>query len=433
MTGRFDDGIRHVTTPLTNWARNVTFQAARVHRPTSVGELQSIVAGSSRLRALGTGHSFSAVADTTGDLVSVAGLPRSVAVDAERATVTTSAGVSYGELAGLLHAQGWALPNLGSLPQISVAGACATGTHGSGRRLGCLATSVSGLQMVRPDGELVTISRGDADFSGTVVALGSLGVVTTVTLDVVRTFEVRQVVYVGLPDTTVAERFDDVMDSAYSVSIFTDWRSGVARVWRKDRVGLDAGDFAPDWLGATASLVPSHPVPGVDPASATEQLGAPGPWHERLPHFRVDFTPSSGDELQSEYLVAREHAPAALEALAHVSEQVAPALQICEIRTVAADDLWLSMAHGRSSVALHFTWVDDHVAATAAIVAVEQALEPFGPRPHWGKLFGTPPEAVAERYERLPDFQRLRRQLDPTNKLGNEFVDRYLGDPRETR
>ena len=174
-------------------------------------------------------------------------------------------------------------------------------------------------------------------------------------------------------------------------------------------------------------------MPGVDPASATEQLGVPGPWHERLPHFRVDFTPSSGDELQSEYLVAREHAAAAFEALAHVREQVAPALQICEIRTVAADDLWLSMAHGRSSVALHFTWVDDRVAATAAIVAVEQALEPFGPRPHWGKLFGTPPEAVAERYERLPDFQRLRRQLDPTNKLGNEFVDRYLGDPRETR
>jgi alditol oxidase len=419
-----------VTPPLTNWARNVTFQASHVHRPTSVGELQEIVAGSSRARALGTGHSFSTVADTTGDLISVGELPRSVSVDAEQSTVTTSAGMSYGELAGLLHAQGWALPNLGSLPQISVAGACATGTHGSGRRLGCLATSVSRLEMVRPDGELVTISRGDTDLSGAVVALGSLGVLTNITLDVVPTFDVRQMVYVGLPQTTVSERFDEVMDSAYSVSIFTDWRSELSRVWRKDRVGPDDLDFEPEWLGATAASVPSHPVPGVDTASATEQLGVPGPWHERLAHFRVNFTPSSGDELQSEYLVAREDGPAAFDAIHRVREKVAPALQISEIRTVAADDLWLSPAHGRSSVAVHFTWVDDGAAAGAAIGTVERALAPFDPRPHWGKLFTVAPEVVRERYEHLADFQRLRATLDPTNKLGNDFVDRYLGDPR---
>ncbi|MDX6231537.1 MAG: alditol oxidase [Nocardioidaceae bacterium] len=420
-----------MTQPQTNWARNVTFQAARVHRPRSIGELQEIVAGSDRLRALGTGHSFSTVADTTGDLVSVVDLPRAVSVDAERATVTTGAGGSYGELAGFLHAAGWALPNLGSLPQISVAGACATGTHGSGRRLGCLATSVSGVQLVRPDGELLTFRRGHADFAGAVVALGSLGVVTALTLDVVPTFDVRQVVYLGLPHATVSERFDEVLDSAYSVSVFTDWRGDTARVFRKNRVGVDDvadGDFAPDWLGATAATVPSHPVPGAETAGATEQLGVPGPWHERLAHFRVNFTPSSGDELQSEYLVAREHGAAAFDAVHAIGAQVAPALQICEIRTVAADDLWLSMASGRDSVALHFTWFDDVAAATSAIVALERALEPFAPRPHWGKLFAMAPEVVRARYERLPDFQRLRGQLDPRNKLGNEFVDRYLGD-----
>jgi xylitol oxidase len=258
--------------------------------------------------------------------------------------------------------------------------------------------------------------------------LGSLGVVTAVTLDVVPTFDVRQVVYDGLSRATIAERFDDVLDSAYSVSILTDWRSESTQVWRKDRVGLDDGDLGPEWFGGKAASVPSHPVPGVDPVSATEQLGVPGPWHERLPHFRVDFTPSSGDELQSEYLVAREHGAAAFEALDRVREQVAAALQICEIRSVAADDLWLSMANGRASVAWHFTWVDDGAAASAAIGAVEQALEPFGPRPHWGKLFTTPPEVVRERYARLADFQRLRRAFDPMNKLGNEFVDRYLGE-----
>jgi alditol oxidase len=413
--------------PLTNWARNVTFQAARVHRPTSVGELQEIVAGSNRLRALGTGHSFSTVADTTGDLVSVAELPHSVSVDAGTATVTTSAGISYGELATLLHDQGWALPNLGSLPQISVAGACATGTHGSGRQIGALATSVSGVALVRPDGELVTISRGDPDFSGAVVALGCLGVVTAITLDVVPTFDVRQIVYLDLPHATVSTRFDEVLDSAYSVSIFTDLRGEMSRAWRKDRVGPDDGDFGPEWLGATAARVPSHPVPGMDTASATEQLGVPGPWHERLAHFRVNFTPSNGDELQSEFLVAREHGAAAFDAVDRIRSHVAPALQIAEIRTVAADDLWLSMAQGRSSVALHFTWVDDLAATAPALRAVEQALEPFDPRPHWGKLFTVAPEVVRERYERLPDFQRLRGQLDPTNKLGNEFVDRYLG------
>jgi xylitol oxidase len=417
-----------MTGPQTNWARNVTFQAARLHRPTSIGELQEIVAGSDRLRALGTGHSFSTVADTTGDLVSVVDLPRTVSIDAERATVTTGAGGSFGELAGQLHAEGWALPNLGSLPQISVAGACATGTHGSGRRLGCLATAVSGVQLVRADGELLTFRRGHSDFAGVAVALGSLGVVTALTLDVVPTFDVRQVVYLGLPHTTVSERFDEVMDSAYSVSVFTDWRDETARVFRKERVGPDDRDIAPDWLGATAATVPTHPVPGADVAAATEQLGVPGPWHERLAHFRVNFTPSSGDELQSEYLVAREHGAAAFDAINHIRDQVAPALQICEIRTVAADDLWLSMAYRQDSVALHFTWFDDVVAAAAAIVALERALEPFAPRPHWGKLFTMAPEVVRAHYERLPDFQQLRGQLDPTNKLGNEFVDRYLGD-----
>jgi alditol oxidase len=416
-----------MTEPLTNWARNVTFGAAHLHRPASIDELQEIVAASSRLRALGTGHSFSTVADTTGDLVTVVDLPRSVVVDPERAMATASAGMSYGELAGQLHARGWALPNLGSLPQISVAGACATGTHGSGRWLGCLAASVSGLVLVRADGELATLRRDDADFSGAVIALGSLGVVTAVTLDVVPTFDVRQVVYTGLTRAAIAGRFDDVLDSAYSVSVFTDWRNDATHVWRKERVGPDSGDLEAEWLGATAARVPAHPVPGVDPASATEQLGVPGPWHERLPHFRVNFTPSNGEELQSEYLVARGHGAAAFEAIERVREQVAPVLQICEIRTVAADSLWLSMAAGQDSVALHFTWVDDTVAATPAILAVEQALEPFAPRPHWGKLFTIAPEAVRDRYERLPDFARLRRRLDPTNKLGNEFVDRYLG------
>ena len=209
--------------------------------------------------------------------MSVLDLPKSVVVDPERGTATVSAGLSYGAVAGQLHAQGWALPNLGSLPQISVAGACATGTHGSGRRLGCLASSVSGLDFVRADGELATLSRHDADFSGAVVALGSLGVVTAVTLDVVPTFDVRQVVYNGLTRAAVAERFDEVHGQRLQ-------RQHLHRLAERDDARMAQGpgrlgrrDLAPDWLGATAATVADHPVPGVDAGNATEQLGVAGP------------------------------------------------------------------------------------------------------------------------------------------------------------
>jgi xylitol oxidase len=417
-----------VSTPLRNWAGNLVFHAAHVHRPASVVELQEIVAGSDRLRAVGTGHSFSPVADTTGDLISLADLPVSVDLDPATSTVTTTAAVRYGELATLLHSQGWALPNLGSLPHISVAGACSTGTHGSGRTLGCLASSVSAIELVRPDGELVTMGRDDPSFPGAVVALGCLGVVTAITLDVVPTFDVRQTVYEGLSRTVLYENFDEVFDSGYSVSVFTDWRGGTARVWHKERVGDHSPELGAEWLGATAATEQAHPVSGMDPASATEQLGRPGPWHERLPHFRLDFTPSAGEELQTEYLVGREHGIAACEAVERIREQVSPALYVSEIRTVAADDMWLSPCHGRDTVAVHFTWVPDIDLVTPAMYAVERALEPFDPRPHWGKLFTTPPDVVRGRYPRLGDFQQLRRTFDPDNKLGNGFVDRYLAD-----
>lgn len=415
---------------LTNWAGNVAFSATRVHRPASVAELQRLVAAGACVRALGTGHSFSRIADTPGDLVSVAGLPKIMKVDAEAATVTVSAGVRYGELAPHLHAAGYALRNLASLPHISVAGACATGTHGSGNSNGNLATAVCAMEMITAGGDAVTMSReADGDrFRGAVVGLGALGIVTSLSLDIVPAFGIRQYVYENLPHEQLYEHLTDIFASAYSVSLFTDWRSPrIRQVWLKQRAGEhDPPTPGTRWYGALAADGPRHPVPGRPAANSTQQLGVPGPWHERLPHFRLDFTPSAGDELQSEYLLPQQLAAGALRAIASIGDRVAPVLRISEIRTVAADDLWLSPSYRQDSMAIHFTWINDVPAVMPVLATVEDRLAPFGARPHWGKLFTTSPAAVSRLYDRLPDFQRLLRSLDPDGKFRNKFIDTYV-------
>ncbi len=412
---------------LTNWAGNFTFGARRVHRPTSIDELRWLVAESDRIRAIGTVHSFSPIADSAGDLVSVMQLPPTVDISTEHSTVTVAAGVRYGDLALRLREVGLAVHNLASLPHISVAGACATGTHGSGDANGNLSTAVSAIELVTADGELVVLRRGvDEQFPGAVVALGELGVVTRVTLDLVPAFELRQYIYDDLPLEQVGEHLHDIFGNGYSVSLFTDWRGPVInQVWVKRHDALADGP----WLGATPADGARHPIRGMPVENCTQQLGVPGPSHERLPHFRLEFTPSSGDELQAEYLVAREHAIEALDAVYQIHHRVAPVLQISEIRTIAADDLWLSPSYRRDSVAIHFTWVKDADAVLPVIAEVEERLAPFQPRPHWGKLFGVDPEVLRGRYERADDFQRLVRHYDPTGKFRNGLLEAYF--PRD--
>ncbi|GAA4221842.1 xylitol oxidase [Streptosporangium album] len=422
----------------TNWAGNVTYGAARLHRPGSVERLQDVVAGSGRLRALGTRHSFNHIADCPdGDLVSLENLPASMDLDTVRRTVTVSAGVRYGELARWLHGKGYALHNLGSLPHISVAGACATATHGSGDSNGNLPTAVAGIEMVTADGEITVLTRErDGDrFRGAVVGLGALGIVTRVTLEVLPAFEVRQDLYENLPWAGLEDHFEEIFSAAYSVSLFTGWRGPqIDQVWLKRRVdGLgDGWEAEPRWLGATLAETELHPLPGMPAVNCTRQRGVPGPWHERLPHFRLDFTPSSGEELQSEYLVPRRDTIGVLRALDRIRDSVAPVLQVSEIRTVAADDLWMSPCYGQGAVALHFTWKKDWPAVSRVLALVEEALEPFEARPHWGKLFVARPERVRSLYERLPDFQRLLGAYDPAGKFRNAFVDDYVfgEDPR---
>ncbi|MET0928002.1 MAG: FAD-binding protein [Aeromicrobium sp.] len=409
----------------TNWAGNLTYGATTVHEPRTVDELREVVAGAASLRALGSRHSFNRIADTDGAQVSVAGLPVVVDVDEAAREVTVSAGLRYGELVEQLDAAGWALPNLASLPHISVAGAISTGTHGSGDRNGSLASAVAAIRLVRADGELQDVRRGDDDFAGMVVGLGSLGVLTSVTLDIVPTFEVRQDLFEHLPWGDVTENLDAITSSAYSVSMFTDWSpAGPHQIWTKSRIDAEP---VTELFGATLATRELHPLPGVDAGATTRQLGLPGPWWDRLPHFRLAVTPSDGDELQTEYIVPRTSALDAIDAVRALHPLIEPILLVAEIRTIAGDGLWLSPIHDVDGMALHFTWRLDVPAVQAFLPHLDDTLAPFAARPHWGKLFETTPERLRLAYPRLDDFRALAERMDPEGVFRNELTDCWLG------
>jgi xylitol oxidase len=410
----------------TNWAANLTYRAAALHRPASLEQVQELVAGASRLRVLGSRHSFNDIADAD-ELLVLDGLPGEVTVDRRAGTVSVPAAMRYGELAGRLRAEGLALANLASLPHISVGGAVATATHGSGDANSNLATAVAGLELVCGTGELRTAARGDPDFDGLVVGLGALGAVTRLTLDVEPDYQVRQRAFEGLPWDRLFDHFDEVTGAGYSVSLFTRWeREAVDQVWVKTRATGASEEVRGELFGAVAATQDRHPILGLDPVNCTRQLGVPGPWSDRLPHFRMGFTPSSGEELQSEYHLPRARAVDALRTLRDLAGVVRPVLQVSELRTVAADRLWMSPQHDRDTLSVHFTWHKDWPAVRAVLAEVEAALAPFEARPHWGKLFLAGAADLAPRYPRLGDFTGLAGRLDPRGVFINDWLRRHV-------
>lgn len=414
----------------SNWAGNYTYKAASINYPLTVEEVQEIVKRSNKVRAVGTRHSFNDIADTTGEMVSLSRFDQTLTIDRENRTATVNANATFGQLSEQLHRAGYALHNLASLPHISVVGACVTATHGSGDLNGNLATAVAAIEFVTANGEISVLSRekNNEQFLGAVVGLGGFGIATKITLDVVPTFEMRQVVYDNLPFSQLENHFDEIVSSAYSVSLFTDWQNDVVNmVWLKQRV-TDAAEyeFAPELFGATLAPENRHPIKGISAENCTEQKGIVGHWYERLPHFRMGFTPSSGDELQTEYLVPRQHAVAALAAVNRLRDQIAPLLHVSEVRTVAADNLWLSTCYQQAGVGIHFTWKKDWAAVSQLLPQIEKELEPFKARPHWGKLFTMPAERVQSLYPKLPDFQELLQSYDPQGKFRNAFLDKYI-------
>jgi len=404
-----------------NWAGNHRYTAGRLAAPTTIAELRAEVTAADHARAIGSRHSFNALCDTEGTLISTAALPGEILIDADGSRVHVPAGVRYGELAHRLEAEGFALSAMASLPHISVGGAIATGTHGSGDAAQSLAATVSALELMTADGDLRRLVRGDEDFAGAVVSLGALGIVTRVTLDLEPTYQVEQRVYEGLPVEAALDNFDAITSGATSVSLFTTWKNPdvIDQVWHKRRPDRDA-DAPATVFGAVPAAGPRHPVPGNPAFACTTQLGVPGAWLDRLPHFRLDHKPSSGAEIQSEYLVPRRHAVDALRAIRSLAGRIAPLLQIAEVRTVAADDLWLSPASGEDVVALHFTWHPRTPEVLAFLPTLEAALERFDARPHWGKVSTIGAERYAELYPRLGDFRDLVDRFDPHGVFHNE-------------
>ena len=416
--------------PGLSWSGTVDYGPGPLHAPTSPAELQELVGRSPQIRALGTRHSFSEVAASDGPLVTLARMPADIDLDVAARTVRVGAGVRYGELALAAAEHGLALPNMGSLPHISVGGASATGTHGSGDRHRSLASAVQAIELVTAGGDLLTLSRdGDPEsFDGAVLALGTLGIATHLTLDLVPAAPMRQTVHLDFPaERMTSEDLLAMLAGGSSVSLFHHWDGRIAQAWVKQVVGEDE-ELPASWLGGTRAREAVHPLPGMPADFCTDQSGQPGPPHERLPHFRLEFTPSSGEEIQSEYFVAREDLADALAAVSDLGERIRPLLHASEIRTVAADELWLSPAHGRDSACVHFTWKQLPAQVEQILPEIEQRLAPFAPRPHWGKVFTMDPDLVRAQYPRLEDFQALRDRLDPDRVFRNRYVDRLLGE-----
>jgi xylitol oxidase len=413
-----------------NWAGNYEYSTDRFHYPETLEEVQEVVKQCSKVKVLGTRHSFNGIGDSAENILSLESFKPEASVDEASRTVTVGAGMRYGQLCQYLHGNGFALHNLGSLPHISVAGACASGTHGSGVKNGNLATAVAAIEMVTASGDLVILSRkkNPEIFNGAVVNLGGLGVITNITLDIVPAFQMKQEVYEDVPLPELEHMLEEILSTGYSVSLFTNWRNrNFSQVWVKRRIEDTHTTNAVTELfsvkSATANL---HPIVAMPPENCTEQMGIPGPWHERLPHFRMDFTPSSGEELQSEYFVPRIYAHEAVLAMDQMRQLIAPHLLISEIRTVEADDLWMSPCYKQASLAIHFTWKPDWPAVRELLPKIEKKLEPFYARPHWGKLFTIQPSRFQALYEKLPDFQQLLTSYDPKGKFRNEFLDRII-------
>ncbi|WP_426226673.1 D-arabinono-1,4-lactone oxidase [Pseudarthrobacter sp. DSP2-3-2b1] len=411
---------------MKNWAGNLEYSSADVRRPGSVAELAEVVAGATRVKALGSRHSFNRVGDTDGTHILLDALPRTIELDPQRRSVKVSGGVSYGELCRSLEQSGVAIHNLASLPHISVAGAVQTGTHGSGVDNPSLAGAVESIDLVRASGEAVTLSRGDGDeFLSSVVALGALGIVTGLELSVRPSFQMRQRVLENLPWDRALADFGTLVSSAYSVSLFTDYAGdSISQVWLK---ALDSEPALADTFGATTATHSRHPLPDMSAENCTPQFDEPGPWLDRLPHFRHEFTPSNGEELQSEFILPLQHAPAALQAVRSLADKLAPLLFVSEIRTGAADEFWLSPFYRQQSVALHFTWKPLQAQVEALLPELEELLQPFGARPHWGKLFTPSGHDWEGLYPRFAEFRTLVARHDPEGKFGNGLLDSILG------
>ena len=331
-----------------------------------------------------------------------------------------------------IDSHGFALHNLASLPHISV-----------GRRLSppprtapASTTAISPppaqrLELVAANGERLTLSRAKNPdhFAGAVVALGALGIVTSLTLDIEPTYQVEQAVYQDLPFSELEHNLDAIFGSGYSVSLFTDWQHHRAtQVWIKRRVEPGKPYNWPEqFYNAKRATEKLHPITGhPDGKPCTEQLGIPGPWYERLPHFVWTSPPAAARSCRPNISCPANTATKPSAPSRQLRDRITPHLFVTELRTIAPDALWMSMAYQRDSLAIHFTWKPEWPAVQQILPLIEAKLAPFEPRPHWAKLFTLPPATLQSRYTKLADFKELLHQHDPNGKFRNAFLETNL-------
>ena len=414
---------------LKNWAGNLEYSTSKIDYPKSLEEVQQLVKKYSKLKVLGTRHCFNTIADSKYNFISLREMKKIVSLDANAKTVTVEGGIKYGELCPWLNDKGFALHNLASLPHISVAGAITTATHGSGVRNKNLCGPVEALEIVTADGDVINLSKKDGEkFYAAVVGLGAIGVITKVTLNIQSAFMMRQWVYTKMPLQQMKEHFDEIVSSGYSVSLFTDWQNeSINEVWIKSLVDdASNAEAKKDFFGAAPATKNVHPIIELPAENCTEQMGVPGTWYERLPHFKMGFTPSSGKELQAEYFVPHEHAVEAIQAIQKMGKEIGPHLFISEIRTIDADDFWMSPCYKQPSVTIHFTWKQEWDAVSKLLPAIEKELAPFNAKPHWGKLFTMSPSTLASRYQKMNDFKKVVAEFDSKGKFRNEFLEKNI-------
>ena len=412
---------------MKNWAGNLTFSAREFIEVNSISKLQQVVSSSQAVKVLATGHSFNAIGDTTETLISIKNLSNGIEIDSQNAQALIPAGMAYADAARYLESNGWAFSNMASLGEVTIAGAISTGTHGSGSNNGVLSTSVVGLEIVLGSGELITIDQSNSEeFAGFVVSLGALGVFTKIKMKIIPSFSVKQFVYENIGIQVVAENFDTVFNSAYSVSYFSNWaKNSTGQIWMKFLDDSSSDNLSDNWLGANQAKAKQHPVKINNPDPCTDQLGISGKWLYRLPHFKLDSSPASGDEVQTEYLVDRKYVNEYIQDLRAIGDEIAPRVYATEIRTIKSDELWLSGAYQRETVGFHFTWKKSDTLVDF-LPRIEEILGKHHGRPHWAKLFSVRSDELSARYPKYSDFEALLKKYDPKQKFRNKFIDQYF-------
>lgn len=414
---------------LKNWAGNLEYSTNKIYYPKSVEEVQQLVKKHDKIKVLGTRHCFNTIADSKYGFISLRDMNKIVSLDANAKTVTAEGGLKYGDLCPWLNDKGFALHNLASLPHISIAGAITTATHGSGVNNGNLSSAVTALEIVTADGSIINLSKNDGEkFYAAVVGLGAVGVITKVSLNIQPAFMMRQHVYTKMPLSSLKNYFHEIISAGYSVSLFTDWQNeSINEVWIKSLADDAANSIVrTDFFGAMPATKNIHPIIELSAENCTEQMGVPGEWYKRLPHFKMGFTPSSGKELQAEYFVSQQNAVDAIFAVQRMGSKISPHLFISEIRSINADDLWMSPCYKQPSIAIHFTWKQDWDAVSKLLPAIEKELAPYNAKPHWGKLFTTQPSKLLSHYEKVNDFKTMVAGLDPQGKFRNDFLEKNM-------